>query len=308
MTKQHIINAYAYRISIPAIDTVRNLATDEYYNSDLFEGFLNEILNQKLNKSIEKGKYMHLVSIKPSLDSSVLEGTFHTTKYGQQSDIIDITNDAVVNQLKPGHGVKNIVNFVIHRKSGFLLIQNDPFRVISRNNLIDFLEKRKHIAEKYVTDFNNNCKPLLISKDNFYTIQTIYDEDFYKQLAKLMNIKAVSINTKVEKSDVNAALSKFTLLDSNEESYLDEITDVTYTFKNTFRGHGVKHVKHFIKNALDMEKIDTITAHGSNQENVSFGKVKARKYPISTTINEHGVLDQSKIIDGMIKIAKEFTE
>lgn len=308
MTKQHIIKAYAYRISIPAIDTVKNLATDEYYNYELFEGFLSEIITQKMNKITEKGKYLHLVSIKQSNDADILEGVFHTTKYGQTSDIIDINNDSVVNTLQPIQGVKNVVNFVINRNTGFLLIQADSFRIVTRNYLIDFFEKRKLLAENHVNLFNVRCRPLLLSKENFYIIQTIYDEDFYFQLAKLMNIKAVSINTKVTKSEVNSALSKFTLPNLNEELYMDEISDVTYTFKNTRRSKGVRQVKQFIKNSLDMEKIDTITAHGSNQEKVEFNKIKPRKYDLTTTINENGVLDQAKIIDEMIRLAKEFIE
>ncbi|MEK9196856.1 hypothetical protein [Ureibacillus sp. FSL E2-3493] len=308
MAKKQTVNVYAYKISTPAIDTARNVATDGYYNHQLFEGFLNEIISNSRNKILESGKYIHLIGIKQSSDADVLEGLFHTTRYGTKSDIIDVSNDKVVSQLEPMHGVKNIVNFVIHRKSGILLIQNDPFKLIQRNNLIDFLERNVELGKKHVTKFNIDFKPLLVSNSNFYTIQTIYDEDFYQQLAKIANIKAVSINTKVQKESVNTALSKFTHSGVSSDDYLDDVTDVTYTFKNSRRNNGVKHVKNFIKNALDLEKIDTIIAHGSNKEKVEFNKIKPRKYQITTTINDSKVLDQSKIIEGMIKIVKEFKE
>lgn len=305
MLKKTKVKAFAFQISIPAIDTTKNSPTVDYYNNELFEGFLHEIINTGKNKLMEKGKYLKLISIKQSSDAQILEGVFHTTRYGSLNDIIDTTNDKIVNTMQPIQGVKQTVNFVINRDNGVMLIQTDSFRIISRSNLLEFFEKRKDLGVQHVKLFNQKNKPLLVSHENFYYLNTIYDEDFYAKLAEFLNIKAIEINTKVSKEEANSALSRFTLPDANTEDYIDDVTDITYTFKNKLRSQGIKYVKHFIKNSLDMEKVDSITAHGPNNEKVTFNQIKPRSYPIDTTINVNGVIDNSLIINNMIKLVKE---
>lgn len=305
MVKKTKVKVYAYRISTPAINTDKNLATDNYYNYELFESFLNVLISSGLDKNIKDGKYFKLHSIQQSDDADVLSGEIHTTKYGQLSDIIDISNDKVVNILQPIQGVKHIVNFVIHRKTGVFLMQSDPFFVASRKSLIEFLEARKEHGDPFVKSFNKKHKPLLLSKQNFYTINTIFDEDFYEQLAQIINVKSVEIIREVDKAEANAALNYFIHNDVNEEDFLDEITHISYQFKNTMRQRGVAQVRRFIERALDFEKIDTLTAHGVQGEKATFDKVKPRKYDITTNISESGVIDNSIIIKEMVNLVKK---
>lgn len=77
---------------------------------------------------------------------------------------------------------------------------------------------------------------------------------------------------------------------------------MTYTFKNTVRSDGIKRVRNFVQNALDLEKIDSVVAEGDRLK-AEF-KIKPKSYPIKTTKNEHGILDQTKIINQMIDLVK----
>ncbi|ARK23259.1 hypothetical protein SporoP37_00185 [Sporosarcina sp. P37] len=305
-TKMHSITVYAFQIGTPVVNIDNSTIIDNYYDSDFFEEFLRLVIESDASKHLDGTNYFHLVSLQQSSDAEILEGKIHTTKYGTLSEIIDTHTDAIVNTLEPRQGVKNEINFVINRESGLFLIQNDPFRIFSRNFFFDFLKNRDYLAEDLVTEFNEKNSAHSLYKEHIFTLLTIHDQGFYEQLAKIQNIKSVSVNTIVEKADVNSALSHFTKNDASKEDYLNNVTEMTYTFKNTIRSNGISQVKKFVQNALDLEKIDSILAKGraEGKDLKAEFKIKPQSYPIKTTKNSNGILDQSKIITQMVDLAK----
>ncbi|MEQ6048479.1 hypothetical protein U2I53_05540 [Lysinibacillus capsici] len=312
-TQPYSVYVEAYKIETPIFNTDTNTAPQGYFNNNIFGGFLTDIVKSGNNKYMDGSRYLQLVSLKQSSDADILEGKIHTTRYGTQGDIIDTTTDQVVNQIDPVQGVKNEINFVINKNNGKLLIQKDPFRIFNRSLFIEFLEKRKYLGKKPIQQFNLANKPNLISDQSFFTISTIYDEGFYDQIAKIANIKSISINTKVEKNEVNEAIAMFTrerienVNIPDEDDYCPtEITEMTYTFKNSVRNQGIKGVRRFVQNALDFEKIESIVAKGpSNGKSIKAEfKIKPKTFPIKTTKNSNGILDQSKIITEMINLIK----
>lgn len=300
--KPATIIAYTFQAGTPVVDLETEAVVDKYYNNKFFESFLKLIISEKKNKHKDGTNYFHLVSLKQSDDADILEGKIHTTKYGILSDIIDTDTDAIVNRVEPVQGVKNEINFVINKTNGLVLIQNDPFRIISRNFLFEFLKAREHIASDLVKEFNlENLSHSLFEKFAF-TLVTLHDEGFYDQLAKIYNIKSVSVTTTVDRANINSALSRFTKEGASDDDLLADVTDIAYTFRNTIRSDGIKRVRNFVQNALDLEKVDSIIAEGQNQR-AEF-KIKPRNFQIKTSKNEHGILDQSKIITQMISLIK----
>ncbi|ANU28412.1 hypothetical protein [Planococcus versutus] len=296
------IKVHTFQAGTPAIDLESANLVDSYYNNDFFEKFLKLIISNRNNKHKNGTNYFHLVSLKQSSDADVLEGKIHTTKYGVLSDIIDTDTDIIVNRVEPVQGVRNEINFVINKNNGLFLIQNDPFRIVSRNFLFDFLKEREPLALNLVKQFNlDNLSHSLFEKFSF-TFVTVHDKGFYEQLAKIHNIKSISVNTTVERPAVNSALNRFTKEGVSEEDLLADVTDIMYTFKNTKRSDGIKRVENFVENALDLEKIDSIVAEGQNLK-AEF-KIKPQSYQIKTSKNKHGILDQSKIINQMIELVK----
>nr|WP_054549361.1 hypothetical protein [Lysinibacillus sphaericus] len=312
--KPYSVFVEAFKIETPIFNTDTNTAIANYYNNDIFSEFLMEIINSNNNKYMDGIRYLQLVSLQQSNDADILEGKIHTTRYGTQGEIIDTTTDQVVNQIEPAQGVKNEINFVINRTNGLLLIQRDPFRVLNRRLFLEFLEARKSLAKNNIRQFNNNNKPNMISDQSFFTISTIYDEGFYDQIAQMANIKSISINTIVEKEEVNEAISMFTKENDenlehdseDNDNFPTNITEMTYTFKNSIRNTGITGVERFVRNALDFEKIQSIAAYGSNKGKPLKAEfeIKPKSYPIKTTKNSNGVLDQSKIINEMINLIK----
>lgn len=304
--KVHSVTAYAFQIGTPAVNTDTNTIIEGYYDHHFFGNFLRLIINSGVSKDMDGTNYFHLFSMIQSSDADVFEGKIHTTKYGILSEIIDTHTDAIVNTLDPQQGVKNEINFVINIRNGLLLIQNDPFRIVSRNFLFDFLKRREHLMHTLVKNFNEANVPNSLFEKHTFTLTTIHDQGFYDQLAKIQNVKSVSVNTIVEKANVNSALEHFTKDDAIQQDYLNNVTEMTYTFKNTIRSNGITQVRDFIKKALDLEKIESIVANGSGEGKALKAefKIKPQSYPIKTTKNANGVLDQSKIITQMIDLAK----
>lgn len=301
-SKQRKVRVYTYEVKTPYVNIDTSTTYDNYYNHAFFMKFLKAIIRSN-NKKKDGTNYFHLHSIEQSEDADVFVGKIHTTKYGTSSEILNINTDKVVNKLAPEHGLKNEINFALNKNNGKLLIQNDPFRVANRNFISEFLEERQQLVINEVYSFNKQNNPNQVFKERIFLLTTVYDKGFYDQLAEIINVKSVSITTTVEKSEVNDFLNNFTKEGSDESDYIHDISEMTYTFKNKIRNQGVSSVKAFVKNALDLEKISSITAQGGNKK--AELKVKPKSHEIITSINSEGVLDQSKIITEMINLIKK---
>ncbi|WYU50346.1 hypothetical protein MHH67_13265 [Bacillus sp. FSL K6-0047] len=308
--KGEVVQVYAYKISTPLTNIDTNAMDPEFYSYEFFEGFLDILVSSKNRTFMDGSRYIELVSFKQSDDADIIEGKIHTTRYGTLNNILNVETREVTGQLNPTEGVVNEINFVICRQTGLFLVQSDPFRVANRNQLDNYFTRKQVLAEDLANEYNKQNHPYLLYNNNFFFIETVFNKDFYEQLAKIAKVKEVSITSKVQKPEDNAALEAFKK-ESDQE--LDEnlviggVTEAVYTVKNSIRNGGLKHVERFVKNIVDFEKVSKLEAKGYNEfskpETASF-EVKPVRYPVVTTKNSNGVLDQSEIIKGMVDIAK----
>lgn len=307
--KKHTLTCYAFQLNTPIYSRASNTLIPDVFNHEFFSKFLNIIIQSNRAKHLDGAKYFHLISYSHELDEEIFNGKIHTTRYGTMSDIIDVQTDNVVNQLEPGHGVKNEINFVINPNNGLLLVQNDPFRIFSRSFLFEYLKYRELLASDIIKEYNDAHSDTEIYEQFTFQLSTIHDEGFYDRLAAMDNIKSFNIEVSVDKINVNNALQRFSKEDAPDSEFIEGITDVSYSFKNKLRNQGITKVKRFIENAIDMEKIDGLKAIGkaNGKEITAEFKVKPQSYPVLTTKNNHGILDQTKIIENMIKLAKDIS-
>lgn len=304
------IPAYVYRFSTPITNVDTNTIVKYQYSYKFFENFLKTFIGKKDSEFTDGKKYIDLISIKQSLDAEIIEGYFHTSRYGTKNDIIDIKSKQVVANLHPTQGVRNIVHFVIHRTSGVFIIQSDPFKVATRNTIATYLDKKQILANSLVKAYNNKNHPYHIYKDYIYTLETLVEDGFYEQLKKLSTVKELKVTSAVLKPDSNAAISSLLKDDHDESDYLAEVTDVSFSWESNKKGKGIEHIERFVKNVLDTEKINKVEAHGYNHANkrdkATFS-VKPIKHFIDTTKNDNGELDESIIIASLVDLAKKYS-
>ncbi|PAQ15031.1 hypothetical protein CD798_08280 [Bacillaceae bacterium SAOS 7] len=303
-----IIPIFAYKISNPITNIDTNIINDTFYSYKLFEKFLDLIIGNQPSKFMDGSKYIDLISTKQSSDAEILEGKIHTTRYGSLSNILNVKTNQVVGQLNPTEGVVNEINFVICRKTGLLLIQSDPFRVATRNFINEYFNRKQTLANKLVDTYNSTNHPNHIYKEFLFTMETLVDQDFYTQLARIARIKELSITAEITKSNDNSALDQFKVRRLEEDHVnVEGVTELVYTLRNKVFNDGLKHVERFVRNVIDLEKVSKLEAKGYNEackvETASFS-IKPVKFYVNTTKNSNGILDQSEIIEGMIQIVK----
>ncbi|WP_404407652.1 hypothetical protein [Jeotgalibacillus malaysiensis] len=302
--------AFVYKISTPVTNIDENNMVKDFYSYKFFEKFLHTIIKRTDSEFTDGKKFIDLISIKQSSDADILEGVFHTSRYGTKNDIIDIKSKAVVANLHPTQGVRNSIHFVINRKTGVFIIQSDPFKVATRNTIVKYFDRKQILANTLVDKYNKNNHPNHIYKEFIFAIETMVDEGFYQQLRKLATTKELKVTSSVEKPDSNAAISTLTKDDYDDKDMLGEVTDVSYSWESNGRGSSLKHIERFVKNVIDLEKVSNIKASGYNHagksDSASFS-VKPVKHFITTTKNSNGELDESKIIEDLIKHCKKYS-
>lgn len=306
--QETIIPILAYKISTPITNIDTNTTNPNFYSKIIFDNFLELIIKSAPRAYMDGSKYIDLVSYKPSSDNEVMEGKIHTTRYGTLNSILNVETKKVVGTLNPTDGVVNEINFVICRKTGLLLLQSDPFRIATRNYIDEYLTRKQILAKDLISAFNKSNNPNHIYNEFIYTIETLVDNDFYSQLANLNNIKELKLSATIEKSNDNSALQRFMRKSSdNEQESIDGITEIEFSVVSKSYNSGLRNVERFVKNVIDLEKVSKLKAVGYNKggkpDNASFD-IKPIKFFVKTTKNSHGILDQSKIIEGMIDVVK----
>jgi hypothetical protein len=310
MTETTTKRIFAYKICTPVTNLEFDQMNKDVYLRQIFEPFLTEVMNQSVNvKALrEEGKFFDINSINQNEDADYLEGVFHTTRYGTQNDIIEITTQAVQGQVLPTQGVKFDVHFVLCRRTGLLLVESDPFRVATRNTIDTYLSKKQTLVKQFIEDYNKENYPQFVYDSMVFTIESVMDQGFYDQLAEISKIKEVSGYMEVTDDGQNAAISKFKNDAAGNEHNVSEVTEFKISLINSVRNSGLKHVKRFIDNSLDLEKFSRFEVSGydnMNKKRTASFNVKPVSFYVNVDINGNGVINSAQLIQEMVNIAKE---
>lgn len=311
MTETSIITKriYAFKISTPVTNIETDTMNPHIFIRDLFETFLNRIQtqNQNIKALTDDGKFFDLHSFSQSDDADFVEGVFHTTRYGTQNDIIEIATKAIQGQVLPSQGVKYDVHFVLCRRTGLLLVESDPYRVATRNTIDKYLSKKQTLMTDYIQDYNRRNRPQFIYDSMIFTIENVMDEGFYDQLAEITRIKEVSGYMEVNENDQNEAVSRFKREAAGEDHNITEVTEFKISLLNSVRNSGLKHVRRFIQNSLDLEKFSRFEVAGydsMSRKRIATFNVKPVSFYVNVEVNENGLINSGQLLNEMVNIAK----
>ncbi|WP_077618300.1 hypothetical protein [Bacillus sinesaloumensis] len=262
MTTVKTTTIKAYEITTPKFAGDRQY--EHTYDNEVLDLLLSSIL--RLDKAKRKFKNdtvsINLGDFRQSNDANIVEGHFITARHGVRRSQIDIETQEEVGTIESYHGVEYNVYFMIDRRTGLLLVQDDYNKVFSRKLLLSFLHTHKDIIYPYVERFNekNNEHPFVIHKRSCYRLQTLPPIEFMDKLREFTKVKSAILtldsNTEKDKIDVSQVLDS-ELEENNIEDY-----DLEIKIKNKTGRSMIRIFERYFESIIEQQKYDSYAIEG----------------------------------------------
>lgn len=252
----------AYEFSTPKFSS--DLWYEEVFDYELIDVLFTSIL--KLDKSVRKYKdetvSLNLGDYKQSDDASRAEGHFLTARHGVRRTQIDIETQDEISTIERHHGVESKVYFMIDRKSGLILVQEDFNKVFTRKLLHTFLYSHRKLIYPYVEKFNrlNSDTGLRIHKRSLYRLTTLPPIQFMEKLKEFKRVKAATLtldsSTEKRKVDVSEMLDE-ELDDNDIHDY-----DLEIKIKNKSGFAMINTFEKYFEKIIELQKYDSYAIEG----------------------------------------------
>ena len=301
------IRIKAYDLSTPKYIESKNYVQWRYDHEQI-EVFLYLLtqLPDKERRLLHKGHMLSLKSYNDSFDSDFVEGVFLTARYGKQQDIIDVIEYKITGQKGKNEGGLNEVVFLLDKRSGLLLVQNDDEHVINREMLQRFFKSKMPFVENYIKQFNTVNKPMTIPRNAYASISIVDSKDFFEEIKELSTIKEVYFYADINDSVNNIAIKYLDTEAKNNK--LKNYQKVKISLINNVRKSSIKHVESYIRTLMELQQYDTFGVIGSTEtrrKQIDFAsKFASMSYLVPVHVNENGLINTSELIDEMVRIAK----
>ncbi|MDD9149241.1 hypothetical protein OYT88_11820 [Sporolactobacillus sp. CQH2019] len=280
---------------------------EKVYDHELIDTLFDSIL--QLDKKIRKYKNdtvsFNLGNYQQSEDANIAEGYFITARHGVRRPEIDINTQEEVGILEKTQGVENNVYFMLDKRTGLLLVQDDFNKVFNRKLLHTFLSYHKNIVYPYIDEFNriNKKTPLKIHKRSCFRLLTLPPVNFMEKLKEFTEIKSAILTldstTEKKKVDVSEILDK-ELEDNEINKY-----DLEIKIKNKSGKAMVKIFERYFEKIMDLQKYDSYAIEGK----LLNGKIKrispdtiTRDFYTDVEYNDNGEALMSSIYNQMADI------
>ncbi|PED17647.1 hypothetical protein [Bacillus toyonensis] len=293
----------AYEFSTPKFGG--NVQYEHVYDYELIDTLFTAIL--KLDKSQRKYKdetvSINLGDFKQSNDPNMVEGHFITAKHGIKRTHIDIETQEEIGTIEKTHGVENKVYFMIDRRTGLLLVQDDFNKVFSRKLLSTFLYSHKKIIYPYIDKYNeiNKDNGLTIHKRSCYRLTTLPPVNFFDKLKEFTKVKTATLT--LDSTTQTRDVSK--VLDSELEGNGIKEYDLEIKIKNKTGRSLVKVFEKYFAAIIEQQKYDSYAIEGVLKN----GKSKkitpdtiTRDFDTDVRFNSHGEPSIEDIFNGMTTI------
>ena len=175
------------KIRIKAYELVTPKIGKDMYYRNIFDYEMIDILFQSIlginkmdRKYIDSNNSFNLGGYGQSYDADITEGYFLTARYGLEQDQIDIQTQQNVGKIPETSGLEAEVHFMIDRKTGLLLVQEDHNKVFNKKLLGQFMKFHKSIIYPYIEKFNeiNRQNNLMIHKNSMFQVVSLPPIDF----------------------------------------------------------------------------------------------------------------------------------
>lgn len=280
---------------------------EEVYDSELIDTLLMAILG--LNKSQRKYKNdtdsINLGAYGQSEDANIMEGYFLTAKHGMKRTQIDIDSQVEVGTIPRNHGIENKVYFMIDKRTGLLLVQQDFNRVFTRKLLHTFFHYHKGLVYPYIEKYNkvNASNKLEIHKRSCYRLKTLQPIDFFQKLNEFRHIKSaiLTLDNTTDKDDVDVSKILDKELDDNGIGEYD----LEIKIKNKSPMGMVKVFEKYFETVMEQQKYDSYAIegilHNGKSKKISPDTL-TRDFFADVDFNVNGEPSMSQVYSGMSNI------
>ncbi|MFI8493316.1 hypothetical protein ACIGC1_10455 [Peribacillus butanolivorans] len=280
---------------------------EHVYDYELMDLLFASIL--KLDKSTRKYKNdtvsINLGDFKQSSDANIVEGHFITARHGRRQTQIDIDTQDEIGTIEKHHGVENRVYFMLDRRTGLLLVQEDFNKVFTRKLLHTFLHSHKELIYPYIDEYNkiNKEKPLVIHKRSCYRLVNLKPINFIEKLKEFKKIKTatLTLDSTTEKKAIDVSKMLDAELDNNG---IDEY-DLEIKIKNKSGMAMVKVFEKYFESIIEQQKYDSYAIEGE-LENGKQKKITpdtiTRDFYDSVNHNSNGEPSMEDIFKAMTKV------
>lgn len=280
---------------------------EKVYDCELLDLLFKSIL--RLDKSIRKYANdtvsINLGGFQQSNDANIVEGHFITARHGVRRSQIDIPTQEEVGTIEVFHGVENNVYFMIDRRTGLLLVQEDFNKVFTRKLLQTFIHSHKNIIYPYIEEFNklNSEAPLTIHKRSCYRLTTLPPINFMEQLREFSKVKSaiLTLDSTTEKRGVDVSQILDQELEDNEICDYD----LEIKIKNKTGSSLVRVFQRYFEAIIEQQKYDSYAIEGE-LENGKSKKITpdtiTRDYYGEIRYNSNGEASSEDIFSRMTRI------
>lgn len=294
-----------YELSTPKFGGDKQF--EEVYDYELIDTLFNAIL--RLNKSERKYKNdtdsINLGAYGQSEDANIMEGYFLTAKHGMKRTQIDIDSQAEVGTIPRNHGIENKVYFMVDRRTGLLLVQQDFNRVFNRKLLHTFIHYHKSLIYPYIEKYNkvNKENKLEIHKRSCYRLKTLAPIDFFKKLNEFRHIKSaiLTLDNTTEKDEVDVSKILDKELDDNGIGEYD----LEIKIKNKSPMGMVRVFEKYFETVMEQQKYDSYAIEGVLHNGVT-KKISpdtlTRDFFADVEFNLNGEPSMSQVYSGMVNV------
>lgn len=280
------------------------------YDNETVEVYLKRILDLPLKERVflRDNKMMNLVSFKNSHDQDFLEGVFITARYGKVQDIIDVIEQNKTGEKGKNQGARNEVHFIIHKKTGLLLVEKDTENVARGNFIKSYFIYHRERFKIYSDAFNKKFSPEKVYKRGFIQVVSLPSKTFFEEIEQFVSIKEAFVYKDIEQGNANNAASNlFYLAHQAEEDGVENISRVKMSFENKVRKSSIRHIRGFFEKLHESQHYDGLGVSGKlgsgRQRTIELENIQ-RAFDLNIDHNENGLPSLEQLINGMIVIGK----
>ncbi|WP_227397366.1 hypothetical protein [Jeotgalibacillus aurantiacus] len=274
--------------------------------------FFGEILKIPLKDRAfrKKNKMINLLSFSNANDQDFYEGVFDTARFGKDQKIINIYDYTHAGDKGKNQGLTNQVNFLIHKKTGLLLIEKDSENVARGNFIQTYIRYHKDLIHPYIEGFNKKFNPSRIYKNRFLKVISLPSKSFFEDIKEFSTIKDAyyykDISQDTGKS--NEASNLLYLATLAEENGMKNMTRVKMTFENKVPKSSIKGIEAYFKKLHEAQYFDGFGVTGrlpsGRNRTIELLNVQ-RAFDVSVEHHENGLPVIDDLHTEMMLIAKK---
>ncbi|MEB7067100.1 MULTISPECIES: hypothetical protein [Mammaliicoccus] len=303
-------------------DINKNKTHLNYYNHRITDFILLNLLSYE--KKLRKKTYnyqtetIYLSKYNPYYSEDYSCGQIITIKHGKEQRNVNVDDLSLVGLIQTNEGLEYTIDFFIHKKTGFIFVEQDGNHVLNISRLRSLLKMYTKETKQLILYLNTLETDYILEYKPVINIEIIKPLDVKKQIKNLATVKSVSIFEKNGVQDKDIEDIHFDDTEDNENffklvsdginssniSEYDTILKLTKFSNNKFSGS----LEKFIEYVIDSDKFGGYSIEGKDSYGVNrifTPDTLTRDIQFETEADKHGHIEDKVKLEFIIKYLKE---